>query len=326
MRKPIKFRSDLIYGLLKNEGDWIGKLIRSWDATARITLCQGYGVGPSAPLRVLAYAVPVLRLARQLPRHTAIEFYWARRGVLRANPHYDAAEIARVGEATKNLLTAYVGVFYPDLFPRVRILEDIDLGNEAGRAVASLMGEAHAIVRQPSSISSFIESRGGDRALRYMVEHALYMRDPIEFEGGLLPLLVNGMEYPHGAHLVMIGGPSERVFWKLRQQLLERVQTHALWKNHQFFTSVGDPPTYHPQPDEPYADIDKKRYLEHDLSTLLCKAEKVGSGLLRDWLILLQDAAGVERFIIAPNTRGGGAEQEVLQQGFSRLAGWLRSL
>src|SRR3989344_957647 len=264
----IKFRSDLIYGLLKNDGDTIGNLVRSWTRETPVILCQGYGVGRTMPLRALAYAVPVLRLARQLPPCTKIEFYWA------IDPLTQEAEISAANIAT---------------------------------------------------ITSFIANRGGKAALKYMVEHALYMRDPIKLKGGLLPLLVAEMQYPYGGHLVMIGGPSERVFWRLRQQLCEKIGAHALWTSHQLFTPLGDPPTYHPQPNEPFADAINRNLCTRDIATLLHDANEVGSGVLKDWLVLLQDAANVERFTISPNTAKEKCQQDVLQRGLNHLMEWLHA-
>lgn len=324
MEKRIKFRSDAINGLLKNEGDCVGGLFRSLDINAPITLCQGYGVGSSTPLRVLAYAVPVLRLARQLPRHVKIEFYWATQGVLRANSVANPDEVVRSGQIARTLLEKYIRAFHPELHNQVRILEDVALYKEAEQAVSFLLPQAERVASEIPAIASFIDNRGGATALQYMVEHALYMRDPIELRGEPLPLIVDGMEYPDG-HLIMIGGPSEKIFWRMRQQLLQRTSAHDRWKSHQFFTGVGDPPTYHPQQGEPYADVELERSPELDLPMVLAKAETVGSGPLRDWLILLQDAARVERFTITPKTRGGEPEQAILQQGFDALTAWLCS-
>jgi len=339
MSWPLKFRSDLICGLLKNEGDCIGKLVRAWNTDTPITLCQGYGVGKSVPLRLLAYAVPMLRLARQLPRRTRIEFYWATNGVLRANPNYDLEYRARwqVLDASKHgrkFLKNYVTTFHPDLQMQVNILEDRNPCQRGREATLYLLQEAIAVARESKSIGSFIEQRGGVQALQYMAEHAMYMRDPLMFEGEPLPELVDSRTYPNwvfgenahlpqGGHLVMIGGQAERIFWKLRQELLRKLPTHELWTSHQFFTGVGDPPTYHPQRAEPYADIADRPY-EPDLPTILVQAKTVGSGVLHDWLVLLQDAAGVERFTITSQTMNGASERAVLQEGLSRLHDWLR--
>ena len=321
----IKFRSDLIYGLLKNDGDTIGNLVRSWTRETPVILCQGYGVGRTMPLRALAYAVPVLRLARQLPPCTKIEFYWASRGVLRANPHYSPSQIMDVAMATQRFLAAYVAAFHPNLQDRIRIYNDLDPDSETFCANDTLTQEAEIIAANIATITSFIANRGGKAALKYMVEHALYMRDPIKLKGGLLPLLVAEMQYPYGGHLVMIGGPSERVFWRLRQQLCEKIGAHALWTSHQLFTPLGDPPTYHPQPNEPFADAINRNLCTRDIATLLHDANEVGSGVLKDWLVLLQDAANVERFTISPNTAKEKCQQDVLQRGLNHLMEWLHA-
>ncbi|MGA1192663.1 MAG: hypothetical protein ACO3XO_10335, partial [Bdellovibrionota bacterium] len=56
----------------------------------RAVIAQGYGLedGP-LPVRSLAYAIPTLRLLRELPETATGEIYIATEGVLRANPTLD---------------------------------------------------------------------------------------------------------------------------------------------------------------------------------------------------------------------------------------------
>lgn len=327
MERKIRFRSDAITGLLKNEGDPVGTLFRSLDVETPITLCQGYGVVATTPLRVLAYAVPVLRLAKQLPSHTVIQFYWATEGVLRANHVSDPAMIVQSSVQSRELLAAYVRQFHPDMRTQVMILDDVPLNDEAERAITALMPDAEAIMAETPAIASFVRNRGGTSALRYMVEHSLYMRDPLTVDGKPLPLIVDGMNYPpDGGQLIMIGGPSEKIFYRLRSMLLRRRgAVHGGWNSHQLFTSVGDPPTYHPQEYEPYRDIACGAG-NLELPDLLASALRAGSGVHRDFLVLLQDAARVERFSITPSTASGSAEQRTLEVGLDALHQLLRSI
>lgn len=321
----MKFRSDEISGLLQNPGDQVGNLIRSLSPQTPIILCQGYGVDDSVPLRILAYVVPVLRLARQLPKHTTIELYWATKGVLRANPERDAHKLEQSGRLARELIASYIESFHSNLYPQVRFLEDADASAHTERAVSGLLPTARLIANDIPSIGSFAEKRGGERALRYMVEHALYMRDPLIVDGGPLPLLVSGMEQPVRKHLIMIGGPSERVFWKLRQELLNRLQAHTDWQSHQFFTKVGETPPYMVRDDEYWGDF--RATQEPPIVDLLW-------GNLSGWpqvdsRVLLKDASGLDVQAVPWDDKNMGMSRELelaqklWRKGFDNLMRWL---
>ncbi len=345
VRTFLKFRSELIAGLFDNRGDVISKTVRTYpvDNSSRnviLNVVQGYGVAESVPLRVLAYVVPVLRLAGQLPgRSTMIRLYTATGGVLRANPGLDWTKIFQSSRIIRVLLKQYIVAFHPKLVRQKWTMEcgmwleiadeeNVEETPEVSRAVELLMPYAREIMSGDATISQFCRNRGGEQALRYMVEHVLYMRDPIqfsfgEFEGRPLPGF-----FQHGrssGDVIMVGGPAEKIFYRMRQGLLERIGTHNHWRSHQFFTRIGDPPTYHPQQGEPYANVETERFLSLDLQALLAKARSAGRGPLRDWIALLQDAACVERFTILPHQIGTD-EMKILQKGYTNLMEWLRSL
>lgn len=89
----MKFDSSKIAGLFVNEKDVVGNTIRGIEVRERIVVAQGFGVDEEVPLRFLAYVVPVLHLARQLPKSASVEFYFALEGVLRANPYVEEARV-----------------------------------------------------------------------------------------------------------------------------------------------------------------------------------------------------------------------------------------
>ncbi len=312
----MKFRSDLIANLFLNQGDVIGQLIRSTGSETNITVAQGYGVAERIPLRLLSYLVPTLRIASQLPPQTKIELYVAQHGVMRANPHYDSEKIKASAVMIAKLLHEYVQRFHPNLAGRVTVLQDEPLTREALMAIDGMLPSAMEIVALDSTIKAFVEKRGGEAAIRYMTEHVLYMRDPFMYSGQLLPVLVPGMSDPSGGRMIMVGGPAEKVFHRFRQQLASRISAHTHWESSQFFTPVGELPTYHPQPGEPV--LGEVQLNTLTLDTIFDRSTQERSSPLKDWRILLQDVAGVEKF----QNPQSEVDVRILKHGLENLLRW----
>ncbi|OGI94339.1 hypothetical protein A3A03_03310 [Candidatus Nomurabacteria bacterium RIFCSPLOWO2_01_FULL_40_18] len=288
----MKFRSDLIKNILNNQESCIENVIRPISHFERVVIAQGYGASSQVPRRFLAYAVPVLRLASQMSEMTTVEFYFATRGVQRANGIYYDESLSKM----RKELSWLVNIYYPRLNNRVRILEDAPLSSSSQKVIDALFHPAKKVMEKCAQIHQFAANRGGDSALRYMLEHLLYMRDPIMVDGQPnKELLVPEMTTDY-KHLIMVGGPAEKIFWHFRQEMLKECGSHSLWKSYQFFTSVGDPPTYHPHEGEPLMD---GIYFNHNLFKWL---EKLPSefgkqkNLIRDYSVLLQEFAKVQVF------------------------------
>jgi hypothetical protein len=96
---------------------------------------------------------------------------------------------------------------------------------------------------------------------------------------------------------IMIGGPAEKIFYRFRKKLESILGVHQQWRSHQFFTKVGNPPTYHVQPGEPFWE---QRYELPLRATELLRAVgcqvPVGQGIngavVRDLMVLFADAGG----------------------------------
>jgi hypothetical protein len=159
-----------------------------------------------------------------------------------------------------------------------------------------LFKPAQMVLENNSQIKQFISNRGGDNALRYMLEHLLYMRDPILVNGNQnIELLVPQMAIDC-KHVIMIGGPAEKVFHQFRREILKLCGSHNEWVSHQFFTSVGDPPTYHVHLGEPIIDGSSlPNDLFQDLKMIPSEFGKQ-KNLIRDYTVLLQELARVEKF------------------------------
>lgn len=315
----MKFKADLISNVLHNQGNSVENIVRSISPTERVSIAQGYGVDEKVPMRFLSYAVPVLRLASQFSKVTTIEFYFATHGVSRANGKY----FGENASIMKKHLDAYIQAYHPKLVGQVRILDDIPLNGETEKVIEYLFEKAKGISQSSNQIAQFIAKRGGDNALRYMVEHLLYMRDPFLIEGQPnKTMLVPGMSTEH-EHVIMVGGPAEKIFYDLRQSILQKCGFHTKWKSHQIFTPIGDPPTYHVHDGEPIMD----QNLPESASRLLYGLQVLNSeygkqrNLIRDYTSLLQDIAGVEKFKLPHE-----ADCATLEQGYTELKKFLSNV
>lgn len=309
----MKFNSADIAGLLVNEADFVGKSLRAIGDGQRVVVSQGYGMADKGlPLRVLAYLVPVLHLLKSLPSSVTAEIYFAKAGVLRANGSDDAA-IERNFGLLENLILLYISKVHANLKERISILWDADPEPRVDKMLDDLAARSAAIVDEEDAIRHFLEKRG-DKALRYMVEHAVYMRDPIDF--GLDPKnmkLVPGMRMDMDC-VIMVGGPAEKVFHRFRSRLASRSTQHDLWRSLQFFTCIGDTPTYHLKEGE--VTWQDRNTLPADVVSALRRAvENIANDygakkdVVRDLLYLFLDAGGSKQFNV------GGAAKQVLSSG-----------
>lgn len=316
-RQIMKFRSDLIHQILNNESNCIENTIRAIRPDKKIVIAQGYGAHAKMPVRFLAYAVPTLRLAAQMPQTAQVELYIAAKGSARANEAYYQSNMY----AMAWMLQRYVDEYHSNVTKQVRILGDTGNITEcAEKLIDDLMETAIGVANTDTQLGDFIAKRGGKRSLRYMVEHLLYMRDPIKTEiESIRLLMVPGMSVDFD-HLIMIGGPSEKIFWRLRQEILKRYGSHEKWQSHQFFTPIGDPPPYHWYEGEPIlGEILPEKV--NDLFSLLTKLPgEMGKqkNLVRDYVVLLQDLARVETFHLPSK-----ANTAVLEKGYEELKNFL---
>jgi hypothetical protein len=305
-KRYLKFNSNRIVGLFNNEGDAVGKTVQGMAVNEKIVISQGFGVGykKGLPLRFLSYMIPVLHLLKQLPQSATAEIYFAFRGGMRANGEEVPSEMAllylwsRLVGRTSGLMLHYIDRFHPALANRVTVIDDF-LGDVYPTDVITQLTESvQALYNEDTALRNFVDKRGGTEALRYMVEHSLYMRDPLlPLKGRTDWMLVPKMRLDID-HLVMVGGPAERIFHKVRQHLCRTIGIHSNWTSYQLWTPIGDPPTYNYQPNEPiwgrfYANV------EEILGLYLTTPRASRVNLIRDFLILLADASGTEDFRVA---------------------------
>lgn len=300
MEKTLKFRGDEeTASLFLNPGDHIGKTIRSIKVTERIDLTQGYGVSSKVPLRFLAYALPLFSLAKQL-RNVRLIFYFALEGVKRANglENGEGEMLSENVALMQKLLGRYISTFHPEMKEKTFILTDAPLDQRAKACVQGFLDQGRNIAASIPSIRRFIERRAGEASLHYMIEHSLYMRDPLLFEGDLLPLLVPDMDY-NTDHIIMVGGGAEKVFWEFRKALQASCNGHSYWQSHQFFSTVGDHPPYHYQEGEPCIKDELPPTIEGFTALLEGIPDNFGRqrAIRKDYVLLLQDTGGYNQLL-----------------------------
>lgn len=310
----MKFNSTAIAGLFVNDGDHIGHSMRAIRPEQKVIISQGYGMtDKGVPLRALAYLVPVLRLLELLQESVTAEVYFAKSGILRANGS-DSAPIDLNFELLENLMRMYISRVHPSLGGRVRIICDASPEPSVDSLINELAESNADLASDEEPIRRFLEKRGGQNALRYMVEHSIYMRDPIDFgldprTVKLVPDMLMDMDY-----VIMVGGPAEKVFHRFRSKLVARSKTHGLWQSLQFFTCIGDIPTYHLKEGET-AWQDRCLLPTEATSALRALVENIPNDfgarkdIVRDMVFLLLDAGGTANFNIC------GVPKLVLTEG-----------
>ncbi|MBT3817635.1 MAG: hypothetical protein HOE80_02325 [Candidatus Magasanikbacteria bacterium] len=328
----MRFRSDAIAGLLVNTSDIVGKTIRSIPIDEKVTLSVGCGVKDSGiPLRFLAYIIPALHLLKQLTQQTKLEVYLALEGVLRVNGMDEAKTRANANKMAR-LVIEYVKTFHPKVAGQVDVLFDrkIEFGSKLDQQIDGLTTELSRLTSSVEPIQKFVEARNGAQSLRYMAEHTLYMRDPLccllPLEDNLLvPMASTGM-----VHVIMVGGPAEKVFHKARTALMGQLPTHDRWKSNQFFTQIGSPPSYHPQDGESLYGDELPSNVADLFDSILKNVSTnrgVQKGVMRDMLVLLIDSGAGNTFqqvgrLSGTLRRGGKIDTEIahlLQDGWNRL-------
>ena len=313
----MKFRDELITNLLNNEGGKIGKFFREIKPSRNQEIClaQGYGLNQKVPIRLLAYPIPVMRLSTQLG-NPAINLYIAKHGVERANSN----NYQNSCDLVKKALQKYVKTFYQI---ELEVLIDSGTFSAFTNVIKSLMPSALKIYQSDEQIKAFADKRGGMNAIQYMIEHIFYMRDPINVPNMKECLLVKEMSLNH-KHIIMIGGPAEKIFYRFRQQMVERMGFHEQWKSTQIFTQIGDPPTCYCYENEAVFGCDLPDSVDEMfrlLSSLLDSNQGKVKNILRDYKILLQEFAGVEKFSLPHEVA-----KEVLERGYEKLKHFISEL
>jgi len=304
--------------------------------SARTVMAIGFGVNDQPlPLRSLAYAVPVLRLLAEMPLATTLEIYFATQGVLRANAGANVDRINTNSALLKRALSAYIRERYPDLQDRIRLLDDAPVAPDS-ELERFLRGLTDTLIKQSardSEVRDFAERRGGAPAYRYMAEHAVYMRDPIQPKPVQF-LMVPEMQ-PDMDCVVMVGGKAEKIFFRARQLISDALSLTPGWRSEQLFTPLGlVRPCYFMEQAEPI--LEELANLEPSLEALI---EKVRQGVkprgdipadrqvLSDLLVLLADLGdlsllpgkGLTKAFL--NGDPPEAEYRAIERGLARLRG-----
>jgi len=299
----LRFDSSKISGLFLNERDIVGETFRGLALDARVVLATGYGVREGRmPVRVLSYAVPLLRLLPQLPAQMTGELYVALNGVIRANsPSANPSILAENASTAIKLVSAYAQRFHPSVANRVRVLCDAPLldNSELKRWRDDVTaGAVREILATDEALRSFVMKRGGERPLTYFVEHAIYMRDPLTAAfrtQNLVPEARSDFDT-----VIMVGGPAEKLFFRFREALRARLNAPPIWDSKQIFTPIGDPPAYHLQDGEPQLTERADSLPSSAIEMLREVSQRVDQmfarNIMRDLILLCIDASGFDTF------------------------------
>jgi hypothetical protein len=158
---------------------------------------------------------------RKLPR---VRIYSADAFVARANGE-DASSLSRSTERNFSLINAYLQQFSSSRVAE-RFTFDRDRSVEQGSVLDAQIGYFSQVLQRTADLSvrsalKQVFSNGAkhgssmELSARYGAAHTLYSADCIN--APFIPILRDATEFPSA--LIMIGGPPERTYWKLRKGL-----------------------------------------------------------------------------------------------------------
>jgi len=244
-------------------------------------ICTGFGVAEKLPVRVAAYALPVLQMGEQQPQ-ARTEFYIAvafAQKLNQSNPEQVRTNIVLIKEYI-SLLRAAVGVTGEPVW-----LEERD-PFEAHRQIQIKTLAAALKEKASDRIKRFADARNGDESLEYIAAHALYMWDTHDIDPDLF---ITHREQPPES-LLVIGGPAEKLFSEARQILTGTFPQTTSRRAAQGFTEIGRRPPYYPVEGELVFNGEKPK-ITFDLIKALPDAD-----VLRDTLYLVVSLSEIVAF------------------------------
>lgn len=286
-----------------------------------ILFCTGLGINqsPQLPVRFFAYLLPLLVAVNTFPNSKG-QFYIADQAAVRLG--YDSKIVEHNTVTLQNVIPLFINYFYPHLNQRIFItteisLEEAEIKEKRQELIEQFIKEITETKHPAIHRFAHKKSTAGDikPALQYMVEHTLFMRDPITPDSRLF--LVKNPDNFSFETLMMIGGPSEKIFYTVRKILLYKYHTtHFPFKTIQLFTDVGRIPPYYTRFNEP---VITEEITEEVAQVFL---STIHAELLTDYKILLNLCAKpitqpLPQTILLKNNAS-------LQQGFDNLKGFLK--
>jgi hypothetical protein len=297
------------------------------NSDSKILFCTGIGVNsrPEIPIRFFAYLLPLVA-AVHVFQEARGQFYIADQAAVRIG--YDPEVVRYNAGMTVKAIREFVGTFYPHIAARIYIACEKKSENEFRfvREERQKLTEqliADLLEVQDPKILRFARKRSQASAvhtsLQYIAEHALFMRDPVTTDERLF--LVGNPDDFQFETLAMVGGPSEKFFYKARKILLKKYSNiHNNFKNIQLFTKIGRIPAYYDRFGEP---VISETLTEDDVQRFLLH---VHPELFTDYKILIAACADFPRINIRKNNIAQlpKSDLERLQYGFIMLKRFLQ--
>lgn len=295
---------------------------------AKILFCTGLGVNalPEIPVRLFSYLLPLLAAVRTF-QNSRGQFYIADQAALRIG--YDPHVVQKNVKVLQKIIRAFINRFYPDITNRISITrekrsdESEDVKEERQALIEQFIHDM--LEEQQTSILRFARKRGQDTtlktALQYMVEHALFMRDPVTHDPRLF--LINNPDDFLFETIAMIGGPSEKIFYKVRKILIKKhYAPHQRVDHLQLFTHIGRIPPYYSRFDEPILFDGIGAY--HDVEQFL---SQIHPELLSDYTVLSYSLSQVPTLTLKIKSKSQLLQDKMdtLQHGFMALQKFVMS-
>lgn len=296
---------------------------------AKILFCSGLGVNaqPEIPMRVFSYLLPLL-VAVQTFQNSRGQIYLADQAALRLG--YDPHIVQKNVERLQRAIRAFITTFYPDITNRLSITcekhhdESQDVKEKRQALIEQFMQDV--LEEQHASILRFARKRGQKTtmktALQYMVEHALFMRDPVTHDPRLF--LINNPDNFFFETFAMIGGPSEKIFYDVRKILIKKHYTpHQRVVHLQLFTPIGRIPPYYSRFGEP--SLFDGTGVCHDVEQFL---SQIHPELYSDYAILFYSLSHVPTLTMKVKRKKQCIKYDMntLQHGFMTLKRFVMSL
>ncbi|MBD3338925.1 MAG: hypothetical protein GF353_07445 [Candidatus Lokiarchaeota archaeon] len=291
-----------------------------------IVFSSGIGVNhePEVPVRFLSYLLPIIS-AVQAQRRSIGQVYIADKGAVRIGQNPETVE--QNTRLTENLTRAFIEEFFPELDEKIVTAREKDETKEAEEVVNSrrqLISRMIDIIlkHKKPAIMRFAERRqnGGDirTPLKYMVEHGLYMRDPVTDDQRLF--LVENPPGFENSKIAMIGGPSEEIFYEVRRKIMREMGVLGQQPNLQLFSDIGGLPPYYSKKSDIVIGQSIEKY---DVKNFL---DGLNRQLQYDYLILIISCTENPDFDIMTKEESEYTDKDyqTLQSGFDRLKSFLK--
>lgn len=300
-----------LLSLVKQNDDY-KKLNQDW----KYVFSSWVWINPEAwvPIRYLSYLLPVIEATKGFSS-SVWQIYFADKVWI--DLWIPSEIITQNLKEYKDLANWFVEEFYPDISKKIILTDEKNFQVDPKLANQNILVKEmikKIIEQNDSQINNFVERRW-DKALEYMVKHSLYMRDSVTEDKGLF--LIDNPKWFENSDVVMIWWPAEKIFYKVRQILVNN-----LWQNNwnlQLFTDIGRLPPY-------YSKFMEKIFWENISEDSVIKyLESINKELKYDYIILLISCSSSQDYsIIKRRKKFNKDDFELLQEWFKNLKIFLK--